>query len=453
MAERLLAAIEASTRAAPPLRAFVHVEPRDLLAQAHASAERLRQGKPLSILDGVPVGVKDELDQRGLPTTVGTSFLGRVPASTDAETAGRLRALGALLAGKTNMHELGLGVTGVNPHHGAARNPHDPRHMTGGSSSGSASAVAAGLVPIALAADGGGSIRIPASLCGLVGLKPTYGRVSEAGAASLCRRVARVGAAAAAVADAARADAALAGPDPRDENTLRQPPPHLDGLGDGVRGLRLGIYRPWFEDAAPEVVRACDAVVDGLRREGATIVEVEVPDLAVLRAAHLVTIVSEMAASQLPHLEHRGRYGADVRLNLALARRLSASDYPHAQRARARLYRSVRATLERVDAILTPSTACTAPRIESDMLGSGLSDLAMTDRIMRFAPLANLTGLPAIWFRAGHDDAGLPIGLQALSRPWDEALLLRIAAAAEPLVARRAPAVRFSLLHAQPPKG
>ncbi|MFN7145436.1 MAG: amidase family protein, partial [Myxococcota bacterium] len=147
-----------------PLRAFVAMSEEDLLAQAEASAARHRAGAPLSWLDGVPIAVKDELDQAAYPTTVGTSFLGGAPVPHDASVVARLRAAGALLVGKTNMHELGIGVTGINPHHGAARNPHDPGHVTGGSSSGSAAAAAAGFCPVAIGADGGGSIRIPSAL-------------------------------------------------------------------------------------------------------------------------------------------------------------------------------------------------------------------------------------------------------------------------------------------------
>jgi Asp-tRNA(Asn)/Glu-tRNA(Gln) amidotransferase A subunit family amidase len=157
----------------------------------------------LGPLDGVPIAVKDELDQVPYATTAGTRFLGREPASSDATVVARLRSAGALLVGKTNMHEVGLGITGVNPHHGTSRNPYDPARITGGSSSGSAAAVAAGLCPIAVSADAGGSIRIPAALCGVVGLKPTFGRMSERGAAALCWSLAHIGVIGASSADVA----------------------------------------------------------------------------------------------------------------------------------------------------------------------------------------------------------------------------------------------------------
>jgi Asp-tRNA(Asn)/Glu-tRNA(Gln) amidotransferase A subunit family amidase len=193
VAKKIMDAIDSSNAANPPLRAVVTTSRAEVMQQARAATERIKLGKPLSIFDGVPVAVKDELDMTPYPTTVGTSFLGKAPATEDATAVARMRAAGALLVGKTNMHEIGINVTGLNPNLGTARNPYNTGHFTGGSSSGSAAAVAAGLAPVALGADGGGSIRIPASFCGVFGLKATFGRVSEFGAAPLCWSVAHVG--------------------------------------------------------------------------------------------------------------------------------------------------------------------------------------------------------------------------------------------------------------------
>jgi Asp-tRNA(Asn)/Glu-tRNA(Gln) amidotransferase A subunit family amidase len=231
VAERALAAIADSQQNG--LSIFVAWEQADLLAQATASAQRLREGRPLSPLDGVPVAVKDELDLRGFGTSVGTRFLGKQPAAEDSTAVARLRAAGALLLGKVNMHEIGIGVTGQNPHHGTVRNPYDPQRHTGGSSSGSAAAVAAGFCPIAIGADGGGSIRIPASLCGVVGLKPTYGRVSETGAAPLDWSVAHIGPLGATARDVALGYAAIAGLT-GDPNTLHQPALTLEALKTSI---------------------------------------------------------------------------------------------------------------------------------------------------------------------------------------------------------------------------
>ncbi len=441
VAEAVLELIDESERRTPPMRLFIAKDRRDLLAQAKASTERFERKEPLGPLDGVPAAVKDELDQEGYPTTVGTSFKGRRPADRDATVVGRLRAAGALLVGKTNMHEIGLGVTGLNPHHGTARNPHDPARFPGGSSSGSAATVAAGLCPIAVGADGGGSIRIPSALCGVVGLKPTFGRMSSFGSAPVCWSVGAVGPIAANARDAALAYMLMAGPDKADPGSLHQPAPVMPDLEKkGLSGLTLGTYSPWLEDADPAVVETTRTAMRRLEDAGARFEQVELPDLHLFRLAHLITIVAEMSASQMADLRtERTRYGLDVRLNMALSEGLSAADYVHAARLRTRATERMSEILASVDGILTPSTGCTAPLLRDDALVSGESDLALLERIMRFAPLANLTGLPAITFPSGYDHSSLPVGCQIIGRPWREDVLLRIAHVAEGPAERRRP--------------
>jgi Asp-tRNA(Asn)/Glu-tRNA(Gln) amidotransferase A subunit family amidase len=448
VAEAVVEAIADGDARAPALRAIVACQRDDVMAQARASAERFRVGRPLGPLDGVPVAVKEEFDAVPYPTTLGTRFLGASPAREDATAVARLRAAGALIIGKANMHEIGIGVTGLNPHHGATRNPFDPAHFSGGSSSGSAAAVAAGLCPIALGADGGGSIRIPAALCGQVGLSPTYARVSAFGTAPLAWSVDHYGPIAASAEDAAIAYALMAGPDPRDPGTLRQPPVTLETFDDlDLGGLVLGVYPPWFEHASPAMVEGCSRLVRDLEGMGAEVREVEIPELDAARVAHLVTIVSEMAAAvDRHHRAHRRDYGLDVRLNLALARSFTARDYVQAQRIRTLAIAHLEAALRHVDAVVTPATGCTAPAIPLEALPDGESDLTTTLEIMRFTTLANLTGHPAIAIPAGHDAQGLPVGLQAIGRYWHEHVLLRVAHAAEQAVERREPRVHYRLL-------
>jgi len=447
VAEKVLGAMEQADAGDPAMRIMIAVDRDDVLAQARASAARHAAGEPLGPFDGVPVAVKDELFQVPFPTTVGTRFLGTEPATEDATLVARMRAAGAVLIGKANMHEIGIGVTGLNPHHGIARNPYDPGHHTGGSSSGAAAAVAAGFCPVSLGADGGGSIREPASLCGVVGLKATYGRMSEHGVYPLCWSVGHVGPLGATARDVAAAYAVLAGPDPEDPNSVDQPQPIAD-LADGdLDGVVLGVFTPWFEDADPDVVAACRSTLDALCARGATVEEVELPDLELARVAHLVSIASEMLASMEPYLaEHRGDFGLDVRTNLALAGSLTSSDYVRAQRARTRVSGHFDRVLSRVHAIVTPSTGCTAPAIPPDALPHGVSDLPVLSSLMRYMFPANLTGLPAISFPAGYDAAGLPVGLQAIGRAWDEQLLLKLALVAEGAVERKAPQVHYPLL-------
>ncbi len=448
VAAKVLDAIEASNRANPPLRAIIAVNREDVLRQAHEATERIRSGHPLSPFDGVPVAVKDEVDMVPYPTTVGTAFLGSAPCKEDATVVARMRAAGALLIGKANMHEIGIGVTGLNPNHGTVRNPYDTGHYTGGSSSGSGAAVAAGLCPVAIGADGGGSIRIPSAFCGVVGLKPTFGRVSECGAAPLCWSVAHLGPLAATATDAALGYAVMAGPDPKDPMSLHQPRPTLQGWDDlELKGLRVGVFWPWFRHATADMVTVCEALLVQFERMGIEVREIAIPELEAARIAHSVTIAGEMAqALSHTYAEHHREHGLDVRTNLALARAFTACDYIQAQRVRTRTMAAFDHVLEQVDAILTPTTGLTAPPIPKAALPDGESDLTTLVEIMRFVTPANLTGLPAISFPAGYSPAGLPVGMQAIGRAWQEPTLLRLALAAEQVVERKAPKVHYSIL-------
>ena len=443
VAEAVLDAIAATDASTPPLRAFIASRRADVLAQAREATLRYERGVARGPLDGVPVAVKDEIDQCAFGTTVGTSFLGLTSAAADATVVARVRAAGGVLIGKTNMHEIGLGVTGLNVHHGAARNPYDPARHTGGSSSGSAAAVAAGICPVAIGADGGGSIRIPSALCGIVGLKPTFGRVSEHGAAPLCWSLAHIGPLAASATDAALLYGTIAGPDPSDPNSLAQPPVRVDGLTGDIGGLVLGIFRPWFEDAHPDIVAACDRVISKLVDAGARVREIEIPELEAARVAHAVTIAAEIAEAMAAHAEHHAEFGADVRIALAMARALTGRDYVHAQRIRTRVIRHVAHALQLADVILTPATGIVAPPVREDALRGGESDFSVLTALMRFATIANLTGHPAIVFPAGAERQKLPVGLQAIGRPWEEHVLLRLARAAERVVDRPAPRIAF----------
>jgi len=448
VARKVLEAIEASNSADPPLRAIIAVEREDVLRQASAATKRIQEGRPLSVLDGVPVAVKDEVDMTPYPTTVGTAFLGQSPAAEDSTVVARMRAAGALLIGKANMHEIGIGVTGLNPHHGTTRNPYNPDHYTGGSSSGSAAAVASGLCPVAIGADGGGSIRIPSSFCGLVGLKSTFGRVSEFGAAPLCWSVAHLGSLATTATDAALAFGLLAGPDPQDPHSLHQPSPALAGWDNlDLSDLTLGVYWPWFRHATASVVSACETLLEEFENRGAQVLEIAIPDLELGRVAHTLTIAGEMAqAMGRYYADHRREYGLDVRINLAMAREFTTRDYIQAQRVRTRMLANFGRVLEQVDAIITPTTGLTAPAIPQAALPHGESDLTTLMEIMRFTTPANFTGLPAISFPAGYNDAGLPIGMQAMGHAWQESTLLRLALVAEQIVERQAPQVHYELL-------
>ncbi len=440
VAERFLARWEESERTLRPLRGFISMRRDDIMAQAAASAARWKTGRPIGPFDGVPIAAKDEIDQAGYVTTIGTKlFDGVAPAARDSAAVARLRAAGAVMVGKANMHEIGIGVTGFNQHYGSARNPYNDAFHTGGSSAGPACVVAAGLVPMAIGADGGGSIRLPASYCGVVGLKPTFGRISEAGAAPLCWSVAFLGPLANCARDAALAYHVMAGADPQDPHSLGHPAPDIDdGAPHSLAGIRLGVYWPWFRDAQPSVVAACEALLHQMCARGATLVEVDLPELELARVAHLVSITAEMSAGMLPRIRSRfSDFGIETQLNLAIARASTAVEYVHAQRVRTRIIAHFERALGQCDAIITPAAGNTAPRIHAG--GGAVSDLGRTMETMRFAFPSNFTGHPAISFPAGYDAAGLPVGLQAIGKGWSERLLLRLAAFADTIVERRRP--------------
>jgi Asp-tRNA(Asn)/Glu-tRNA(Gln) amidotransferase A subunit family amidase len=454
VAERALAAISASDRQSPPLRAFIAIDEAEVRAMARAAGERLRAGRALGLLDGVPVAIKDELDQQGFPTTGGTRFWGRAPATADATVVARLRAAGAVLLGKANMHEVGCSPNGGNPNHGTCRNPYDLGRDAGGSSSGSAAAVAAGFCPLAVGADGGGSIRIPAALCGVVGLKATFGRISEHGALPLCWSVAHVGPIGATVDDVALGYALMAGPDPDDAGSLQQPAVTLDGWDrTDLRGVRLGVFWPWFEHAAPSIVAACRTALDRLVDLGAVVRAVTLPELDLQRVAHAITILSEMAAGTDAALGPgnsgaKAPFSSEAHVNLSIGRAASTVDYLQAQRMRTRAWHHMRPVLAEVDAIITPATAVLAPQLPADLGGSdGWSDLTSATEVMRYVVQGNFLGLPAISFPVAHEaHSGLPIAMQAMGRPWDEALLLCIARLGGDPAARRPPTGYLDLL-------
>jgi Asp-tRNA(Asn)/Glu-tRNA(Gln) amidotransferase A subunit family amidase len=449
VARKVLESIETSNKHDPSLNAFIAVQRDDVMRQASEATERIKKKKPLSIFDGMPVAIKDEIDVKGYPTTCGTSFLRKV-AMEDSTVAARLRGTGALIVGKTNMHEIGINVTGLNPHHGTTRNPYNTDHYTGGSSSGSGTAVSSGLVPVAIGADGGGSIRIPSSFMGLVGLKATFGRVSEHGAFPLDWSVAHIGPLAGSATDAALTYALIAGSDPNDPFSMHQPTPSLKGWDNlKLKGLKLGVYWQWFRHADSEVVAACEAMLKQFEAMGCTIHEITIPNLEANRVAHAITIASEMAQamdSVYDNVHRFKEHALDVRINLALARQFTSTDYVLAQRVRTRMMRHFHEAFQQVDMVITPSTAITAPPIPKAALPGGESDLTTTMQIMRYATTANMTGHPAISFPVGYTQKGLPIGMQAIGRPWDESTLLRMALAAEQVVERKAPQVYYKLL-------
>jgi Asp-tRNA(Asn)/Glu-tRNA(Gln) amidotransferase A subunit family amidase len=441
VAERALAAAAELDRREPPLRAFIALSADDVRAQAEAATARHRAGRPLGPLDGVLVAVKDEYDVAGYARTCGTSFLGGRTATADALVVARLREAGAVIFGKANMHEFGMQPSGLNLHHGTARNPYDPARDTGGSSSGSAAAVASGLVPIALGADGGGSLRVPGALCGVPSIKGTFERVPTEGLSILCWSLEHAGPLGATVADVALAFATI---------TAEEPAPTPRGLPPGRPPdggpLRVGVAEAWWRHAGDEVAHVARAAVDRLVAAGAVEVRVELPHIDLALPVGAATFTVEGAVSVEPHLVANRPMGPAVRLAFDMARGVPATTFVKAQRARALIARDFEAALAAADVLVTPTTAATAPRYREDALRSGELDEAAINRMVVFTFPLNLTGLPAAQVPCGYDAEGLPVGLQVIAPHGEDLLALAVAAEVERAVERRRPAVWVDLL-------
>lgn len=434
--------LERIERLEPLLRAFITLTADDAVSSARAADREIGAGRNRGPLHGVPVALKDLFDTAGVRTTAGSKiFAERVP-DEDATAVTRLRAAGAVLVGKTNLHEWAFGVTTQNPHFGSARNPWDTSRIPGGSSGGSAVALAAGCCYGALGSDTGGSIRIPASLCGIVGLKPTYGRVSLRGAVPLSWTLDHAGPMARTVRDTAILYAAVAGHDPLDPGsvdvTVDDP---LASIEDGVRGLRIGVPREhFFELADAEIAALAREAIRTLEREGAVVEEVRFPRTGQLLATQATIISTDAAAYHAEHLRERSAdIGADVLARLRRGAATSGQDYALAMRRRWEIRREVTALFARYDVLVTPATAVAAPHAEgadagemkAERGGSEPAAVAAAARLTALTSPFNLTGLPAISVPCGLTSEGLPVGLQIAGGPWREAMVLRVARAYE----------------------
>lgn len=451
VAKRFLAAVKESSGPTLNMGFFISCDPEDIMKQAEESTLRYQRGSPLSALDGVLVGVKDEIDCLPYPTTGGTRWLGKArPCEADAACVAQLRACGAVLAGKTNMHELGAGTSGINPHHGSARNPYNVGRVAGGSSSGSAAVVCAGLCPVALGVDGGGSVRMPAALCGVVGFKPTAGRLSSAGVLPLNWTVGMAGILAGTVEDAAIAYSAIA--DQSQPSYLR-PELNLPLLTStpSISNVKLAKSAKWFNDSSEDIRACCDKALQTLHTQyGWETLEVTVPEIEEMRLAHYVTIGSECTASLSKYLDKlkRSEIGWDVRVALGVYGSFSSRAYLNSQRLRNRQMFFHKQIFKTADVIVSPMTGVTAPALQDDALKTGELDYINGAALIRYSIAGNFLGLPAITIMVGQDKAGLPIGLQFIGRPWSEATLLHIAFAMQEACSKnhRKPAVFYDLL-------
>jgi aspartyl-tRNA(Asn)/glutamyl-tRNA(Gln) amidotransferase subunit A len=429
----------------PRLNAFITVTGEQALAAAREAEKAIAAGEYRDRLHGIPVAIKDILGMAGVRMTAASKILADNVSAEDAEATARLKSAGAVILGKLNLHEFAYGATGVNPHYGPARNPWDTERITGGSSSGSAASVASGECFAALGTDTGGSIRIPASLCGIVGLKPTYGRVSKRGVIPLSWSLDHIGPLTRTVEDAALVLQAIAGHDPLDESSSeRDVPDYIAALRDGVTGLRVGVPKEYFFDKVdPTVESAVRGAIQTLSDLGATVVEVSLPHIADLPGALMAIQLPEALTYHKHWLAERAQdYGEDVRYRLELGANYTAVHYVQAQRLRELALQAWRQDVfSKVDLVATPTTPIPATPIEQ-------GDLQTTLNLIRFTNPVNLLRLPAISLPCGFtarparpegraeprgsgSAVGLPIGLQLIGRWWDEATVLRAAHAYE----------------------
>lgn len=429
------ACLERIERLDPLLRAFVRVDGDRALADARVREAEARAGRFRGPLHGVPLAYKDLFVVTGYPTGCGTRFPEYFRADREATAVARLTAAGAITLGKLNMTELALGPFGDNSHLGDVQNPWRPGHAAGGSSSGSGAAVAAGLVAGALGTDTGGSVRLPAACCGVVGLKPTYGRVSRAGVMPLSWSLDHVGPLARTVQDVALLFQVMAGPDPADPTASGRPVPDCVAALEGpVRGLRVGVPENYYWDGVdPEVVAATRAALGRLADLGLQLCQIRVPDpRPAVEVAQVVARCESAAIHARVVRETPEALQPAVRARLQVGLHVSAHDYLQALRLRSRLTRAfLEEVFAAVDLVAAPTLPEPPPPLAAVTAGTTPEVVERMGRFSRLTRPWNTLGLPVLTLPCGFSAAGLPLGLQLAGRPFDEATVLRVGHALE----------------------
>jgi aspartyl-tRNA(Asn)/glutamyl-tRNA(Gln) amidotransferase subunit A len=401
------------------LEAFISVFAESALEEARRCDERMKEAERPGLLHGIPVTAKDIVWSKGQRTTSGSRIAKNFVPDRDAPVLARLRAEGAVLLGKTNLHEFAYGVSNVNPHYGAARNPWKTDRISGGSSGGSAVALAAGVGYASIGTDTGGSIRIPSSLCGTVGLKPTYGAIPREGVTPLSWSLDHVGPMARGVEDVALLFEIMAG--------------RKIGMQEGsgstsLSGTRVGIHeRHFFENLSPEVNEKVRAAITGMEQLGAELVELDIPEIELQAACRNAIAFAEASSYHEENIKTRPEeYGEDTRELLRLGLLIPATDYIAALRARRRIVRAFRKAFHAIDVLVTPATPAPAPPIGASHLENGEE---LRFGLIRLVGPFNATGFPALALPCGMSRDGRPLGLQMASSPGHEAELLRVALA------------------------
>jgi aspartyl-tRNA(Asn)/glutamyl-tRNA(Gln) amidotransferase subunit A len=419
------AALDRVAAADGALNAFITVTAERALADAARADAAFAAGQDAGPMQGIPYALKDIYDTAGIRTTCHSKLRVDVVPGADSVVAAKLAAGGGVLIGKLATHEFAIGGPSFDLPFPPARNPWNTGHITGGSSSGSGAAVAAGMVRMAMGSDTGGSIRGPAAYCGTVGMKATYGRVSRRGVFPLSYTLDHTGPLTRSVEDCAITLQVIAGFDPLDPASADQPvPDYLSGLQGGVAGLRLGVPRAFFAEAAattPEMLDAFDRTVDALRAAGAVVEDIQLPPYAVFNACGRVILMAEAYAIHEADMRTRlADYGEFTQQRFILGATLTAADLVQAFRARRELTDAVNGALGHYDALLTASALAVAPRFDA-VPDANRSAIAP----MQTIPF-NVTGHPAMSVPTGKGEGGLPLSLQVVGRPFDEATVFRI---------------------------
>ncbi|MCH7745448.1 MAG: Asp-tRNA(Asn)/Glu-tRNA(Gln) amidotransferase subunit GatA [Chloroflexi bacterium] len=416
------------------LNAFITLLSEEAQAAAKQAEQEILAGNYRGPLHGIPVGLKDLYYTKGVRTGIGSKILRDFVPDYDAAVTERFRDAGAILMGKLQMHEFALGASSENPHDGAAHNPWDTERITGGSSGGSGAAVASGQCMGALGSDTGGSVRIPSALCGIVGLKPNFGRVSRHGVYPLSWSLDTVGPMTRTVRDAALMLNAIAGYDPRDPSSANRPTEDFTAtLGQDITGIRVGVPQEYFYDIIDTEVK--DAISEAARvfeGLGASVDEVSIPALDHSLAISSTILFVEAAEIHLDHLrDSADDIGPDVRSRFEIGALTPAIDYIKAQRARSAFNRQIAKTMESFDILLAPTMPFGAPKIGEGTVQVGGKTEVVRSLLARLTRPFNITGTPTASIPCGFTSSGMPIGMQIAGRAFDEATVLRVADAYE----------------------
>ncbi len=424
--------LEQIRRTDDKLKAYVTVrEEAKLLKLANRAEQELRTGSKVGRLHGIPVSIKDLFETEGIKTTCGSKLMQDYVPRTDCTVVKRLKLAGAIILGKLNTHEFALG--GLTP---PTKNPWNLSHVPGGSSGGSAAAIAASSAVTTTGSDTGGSIRIPAAFCGVVGLKPTYGRVSRAGVFPESWSLDHVGPITRRVEDAALMLTIMAGRDELDPTSSNFPvPDYLSALQKDVSHLRIGVPRNYFfERCHDEVRRAVDSAISLLEQLGCTYVDFDFPQLPAIMGAYTTIDSCEASAYHEREIAERpADFQPDVRLLLEQGLFIPATYYIQALRIRAKIFPEILRLFERFDVIVTPSEPMAAPEIGQRTVTFDEGEESVDSAMVRYLAPFNLTGLPAISVPCGFSASGLPIGMQIIGKAYDESTVLRVAQAYEQL--------------------